>query len=423
MRFVSPVAIGIALALGTASFGVSVPMAAAKEKAGQAPKLKASPGIIPPLQKAQKALNAKDYEAVKAALPEIEAQIKTPDDRYFYYSTVLNLSMGVSDAAMQGEALKGMLDTGLVPAEQVGQFSTIVANNELAAKRYDSALTYAQKAQAAGYNAGEVNPILAQIIWAKAGSDKAEIARGLDLFKQGIDAMKASGKAVPTQWYQVGVSKAAASELPQLGEWAKMAYAADPSGENLRTVLRVFQRNNPSMTNRENLDLLRLMSTSGGLALKPDYLEYAEMAFKGGLFGEVKSAIEKGRAEGVLGSSDGTEYYSVASQRVSGDKASLASAEGDAAKSSTGKIASATADAYMGYGNYQKAIELYQLALQKGSVDSAEVNTRLGISKALAGDTAGARAALAQVNTGSRAGIAKLWIDYLDAKSVPQPAA
>ncbi|MGD9810657.1 MAG: hypothetical protein AB7U35_04870, partial [Sphingobium sp.] len=212
-------------------------------------------------------------------------------------------------------------------------------------------------------------------------------------------------------------------DLSRPKTWAAMAYSAEPTGENLRTVLRVFQRENPTMTNRENLDLMRLMSVSGGLALKPDYLEYAEMAFKGGVFGEVKSAIDKGRAEGVLGSTDGADFYSVSSQRIPGDKSSLPSAVADAGKATTGKIASATADAYMGYGDYSKAVSLYETALQKGSVDTAEVNTRLGIAKAMVGDTAGAKEALAKVSGGTRGGIASLWIDYLNAKSSATAAA
>ncbi len=426
MRFVSPVALGLMLALGAASFGAASPAAMAKEKEAKAkaPKLKPSPGIIAPLQKAQKAIGAKDFAAAKAALPEVEAQIKTPDDRYYYNSTMLNLSIGVNDAAMQNTALRGMLDTGLVPVEQAGQFSSIVANNAVNAKDYDAAIAYAEKARALNYKPEQVYPILAQAIWGKAGNDKAEVARGLEVFAQGVAAMKAAGQAVPAQWYQVGVSKAAALDaLPQLRQWAGLAYDAEPTGENLRTILRVFQRENPTMTNRENLDLLRLMRVSGGLAIKPDYLEYAEMAFKGGLFGEVKSVIDAGRVARdqrtnlVLTSTDGNDFYTVASQRIAADKATLGAAERDAAKSATGKIAAATADAYMGYGDYAKAIALYEMAAQKGGVDVAEVNTRIGISKVMAGDLSGARSDFAKVTGGSRGGLAKLWLQYIDGKT------
>ena len=424
MRFVSPVALGLMLALGSASFGVAVPAAVAKEKASKAPKLKLSSGFLPLAQKASEAINKKDAEAAKAALAEAEAGAVSNDDKYQYYSLLLNYSIMANDATVQGKALKGMLDTGLVPADQAGQFNTIVANSAVNAKDYDTAIAYAEKARALGYKSEQVSPILAQAIWGKAGNDKAQVLRGLEIFKEGIDALKASGQQVPVQWYQVGVSKAAAVDsMPHLKKWSAMAYDAQPSGENLRTLLRVFQRENPTMSNRENLDLLRLMHASGGLSIKPDYTEYAEMAFKGGLYGEVKATLDEGRSKGVLSTSDGADFYSVASQRMAGDKASLGSAERDAAKSATGKIASATADAYFGYGDYAKAVSLFELALQKGGIDTDEVNTRLGIAKAMAGDTAGAKAALAKVTTGTRGGIAKMWTDYLNKKSAASAAA
>ncbi|MPT48158.1 MAG: hypothetical protein E2598_07010 [Sphingobium sp.] len=426
MRFVSSVTLGLMLALGGASVVASTPALAQKNKkdAGgdQAPKLKLSKDFIPAIAKASDLVGKKDVEGAKAALAEALPLATTNDDKYQYHAIALNLSIAANDAALQTASLRGMLDTGLVPQAQQGQFNTVVANSALTAKDYDTAIAYAEKAQALGYRPDQVSPLLAQAIWGKAGNDKAQIARGLDIFKQGIDAMKAKGEAVPAQWYQVGVSKAAAADVPQLKDWADMAYDASPTGENLRTVLRVFQRSNPNISNRENLDLLRLMNVSGGLAVKADYLEYAEMAFKGGLFGETKTAIDAGRAKGVLTASDGADFYSVANQRMAADKGSLASSAADAAKAANSKVASATADAYMGYGEYSKAIPLFETALQKTGVDAAEVNTRLGIAKALSGDTAGARSALSKVTGGARGGIAQFWLKWLDKKNAAQPA-
>lgn len=420
MRFVSSVTLGLMLAIGGASVTASAPAFAQKNKkeseGDQAPKLKLSKDFIPAIAKASDLVGKKDVEGAKAALAAAQPLAVTNDDKYQYHAIALNLSITTNDAALQTQSLRGMLDTGLVPQAQQGQFNTVVANNALNAKDYDTAIAYGEKAHALGYSPDQVAPLLAQAIWGKGGNDPAQISRGLTVFKQGIDAIKASGAAVPVQWYQVGVSKAAAANVPELKEWADLAYEASPTGENLRTVLRVFQRNNPNMSNRENLDLLRLMHVSGGLAVKPDYLEYAEMAFKGGIYGEVKAAVDEGRSKGVLTASDGADYYSVATQRTASDKSSLAASAADAPKAANSKVASATADAYMGYGDYAKAIPLYEIALQKSGVDAAEINTRLGISKALSGDTAGARDAFNKVNGGTRAGLAQIWLKWLDKK-------
>lgn len=422
MRFVTPLA--LALALAVTGGAVSVPAASAKEKKASAPKLNVSPDVIKALQAAQAATQKKDIPAAKAALAEADSKAKSNDDKYQIGAVKLNASIAANDPALQGEALTQMLDSGLTPADQVGQFNAVAADQALKAKNYDLAIRRAQAAAQANYNPDVVNVTLAQAYFGKAGTGNlsAEPARGLNqqglaALKAAIDAAKASGTAVPPQWYQIGVSRAAAARAPETAEWAKLAYQAQPSGENLRTLIRLFQQANPTISNRENLDALRLMAVSGGLLVSGDFLEYAEMASKTGIYGEVKSAIDSGRAKGVLSASQGGDLYQTAVPRIASDKSSLGAAEADARKAANGKIAAATADAYLGYGDYAKAAAMFELAKQKGGVDADEVNTRLGIAKALGGDNASAKAAFQSVQAGNRKKIADLWLAYLSTKA------
>lgn len=421
MRFVTPVALAMALALTGGA--VSAP-AMAKEKKASAPKLNVSPDVIKALQEAQAAEKKGDFAAAKAALADADSKAKSNDDKYQIGAIKLNTSIASKDAAMQGEALTQMLDSGLTPPEQAGQFNAVAADQALQAKNYDLAIRRAQAAAQANYKPEAVNVTLAQAYFGKAGTGNAaaEPARGLNqqglaALKAAIAASKAAGGQVPPQWYQIGVSRAAASRLPEVTEWATLAYQAAPTGENLRTLIRLFQQANPNISNRENLDVLRLMAVSGGLVVAGDFLEYGEMASKTGIYGEVKSAIEQGRAKGVLSGSAGAELYQAATPKISGDKASLPSAEADARKAANGKIAAATADAYLGYGDYAKAASMFELAKQKGGVDADEVNTRMGIAKALGGDVASAKAAFQSVQAGTRKKIADLWLAYLSTKA------
>ncbi|MGE4323236.1 MAG: hypothetical protein AB7E60_09435 [Sphingobium sp.] len=425
MRFVTPVA--LALVLAVTGGAVSTPAFAAKKekkaKSDGAPKLNVSPEVIKPLQAAQEAMNKQDIEGAKALIAQAEALSKSNDDRYQTAAIKLNLSITAKDAEMQAQALRTMLDSGLTPADQVGQYSAVAADAELAAKNYDAAISRAQAAVQAGYKPEMANVTLAQAYFGKAGTGNAtaEPARtntvnGLAALKAGADATKASGQPVPAQWYQIGVQRAAAANLPEVGEWAKLAYAAQPNGENLRTLIRVFQRSHPNISNRENLDVLRLMAVSDGLVVAGDFTEYAETAWKTGIYGEVKAAIDAGRSKGVLTGNQGGDFYQQAVPRIEGDKASLGSAEADSRKAANGRIALATADAYLGYGNYAKATELFEVAKQKGGVDTDEINSRIGIAKALAGDTVGAKAAFESVQAGARKEIAGLWLTYLASK-------
>ena len=424
MRFVTPLA--LALTLAVTGGVISAPAMAAKkeDKKGGAPKLNVSPDVIKALQTAQAAAQKNDIAGAKAALADADSKAKSNDDKYQIGAVKLNTSITAKDSALQSEALTQMLDSGLTPPEQVGQFNAVAADQALQAKNYDLAIRRAQAAAQANYKAEAVNVTLAQAYFGKAGtaSPTAEPGRslnqqGLAALKAAINATKAAGGQVPAQWYQIGVSRAAASHLPEVTEWATSAYQAQPSGENLRTLIRLFQQANPNITNRENLDVLRLMAASGGLVVAGDFLEYGEMASKTGIYGEVKSAIDQGRAKGVLKGTSGAELYQTAAPKIAGDKASLASAEADARKAATGKIAAATADAYLGYGDYAKAAAMFELAKQKGGVDVDEVNTRLGIAKALGGDVASAKTALQSVQAGTRKKIADLWLAYLATKA------
>lgn len=424
MRFVTPVALALTLAL--AGGAVSAPAFAAKkdEKKGGAPKLNVSPDVIKALQAAQQAAGKQDFAAAKAALADADSKAKSNDDKYQIGAVKLNTSIASKDAAMQGEALTQMLDSGLTPPEQVGQFNAIAADQALQMKNYDLAITHAQAALQAGYKPDVVNVALAQAYFGKAGTANPSVEpqrglnqQGLAALKAAADATKAAGGQVPAQWYQIGVSRAANAKLPEVTEWAKSAYQAAPSGENLRTLIRLFQQANPNISNRENLDVMRLMATSGGLVVSQDYLEYAEMASKTGIYGEVKTAIDAGRSKGVLSASQGGDLYQPAVAKIAGDKGSLGSAEADARKAANGKIAAATADAYLGYGDYAKAVAMFELAKQKGGVDADEINTRMGIAKALSGDNASAKAAFQSVQAGSRKQIADLWLAYLGTKA------
>jgi hypothetical protein len=422
MRFVTPVALALTLAL-TGGAITAPAFAAKKEEKKEGQKLNVSPDVLKALQTAQAASEKQDFAGAKAALAEADSKAQSPDDKYQIGAIKLNTSIASKDAALQGEALNQMLDSGKTPPEQAGQFNAISADQALAAKNYDVAIARGQAALAAGYKSEAVNPTIAQAYFGKAGTanPSAEPARGLNqqglaALKAAADAMKASGQQVPAQWYQIGVSRAAGANLPEVTEWAKLAYQAQPSGENLRTLIRLFQRANPNISNRENLDVLRLMNVSGGLVVAADYVEYAEMASKTGIYGEVKTAIDAGRSKGVLNASQGGDVYQTAVPKIAGDKSSLGSAEADAQKAANGKIAAATADAYLGYGDYAKAATMFELAKQKGGVDADEINTRLGIAKTLGGDNASAKAAFSSVQAGPRKQIADLWLAYLGTK-------
>ncbi|HKR16404.1 hypothetical protein [Rhizorhapis sp.] len=420
MRFVSTMALGLMLAAsGVAVVGASPAMAAKKEKAA---KQNFSKEFMGPASELQKAITAKDFAGAQAKLAAAEAAAKTPDDVYTFNMLKLQLGLGTSDAKLQRAGIEGMLASGAAPAAEVGKYEFYAADFALKANDPDSAIAHLQKAAAAGYPGSAPHVLLAESYFKKAlatakgnqftPEGKASVQAGLPHLKKAIEVEKGEGKPVPAAWYERGFQVAYVAGLPEASEWAMFTVEADPSAKNWRSLLRGYQDTHRTLGKAENLDLMRLMRTTGSLESEFDYSEYAEAAVSSGLPGEAKAVIDEGRSKGKVAPTKLAEIYQIANSRVAGDKASLPSGERDASKAANGKIAASTANAYLGYGEYAKAAALYNIALQKGSVDANEVNTRLGIALAKSGDKAGAKAALEKV-TGPRQDIAKFWLLWL----------
>ncbi|OJY61596.1 MAG: hypothetical protein BGP16_06445 [Sphingobium sp. 66-54] len=429
MRRLSSTALSIALvAMSAGVFMPSAATAAKKEKAAEAVKLSPSKEFVPGAQEVQKLLAANDFAGAKAKLPEIEAKASKPDDQYFLGNFTLNVGIGLKDEALQRSGIEKMLASGVTPAADIGKFELVAGQLALNAKDYAGARDHLAKAAAANYGGASTQVYLAESYFGEATASvtgnqfspagKALVQQGLPYLRKAIEAEQAEGKTPDPSWYTRGLKMAALASDPSQGEWFKLALTHVGSPENWRIALRSIQDANHGMTRDESLDLLRLMASSKSLGNAFSYNEYAESAWKAGLPGEVKSVIDSGRSSGEINQSDLGELYRLASDAIAKDKASLPSSEKSAGAAATGRPAASTANAFLSYGDYAKAVALYRLALQKGGVDANEVNTRLGIALARSGDKAGALEAFGKVNgAGVRKQIADMWTVWLNSQA------
>ena len=133
MRFVTPVALALALAM--TSGAVSTPAFAAKKEEKKAgPKLNITPDVLKALQTAQKSAEAQDFAAAKTAIAEADSKAASNDDKYQIGAIKLNTGIAAKDEAMKMEGLNQMLDSGLTPPEQAGQFNAVADDAALARK-------------------------------------------------------------------------------------------------------------------------------------------------------------------------------------------------------------------------------------------------------------------------------------------------
>ncbi|HTH29016.1 MAG TPA: hypothetical protein VL918_11155 [Sphingobium sp.] len=425
MRFKSAFALGLMLATATAVTVAPVSALAAKK---DAPQLKPGPAMVKIYQEVDKLHKAKDFAGAKAMIAAAEKDAQSADDQYILGSMLLNNGLGLNDEAAQRAGLEKMLASGKVNAADAAKFHLYVGQFALKAKDFDKAIEHFNHTIAANYGGAEPYVTLAESHFGKAFTNvagnqltpagKAIALQGLPHLKKAVELQTAAGQAVPGSWYSRGFRVAALAGSPDLPQWTAQALKLDPNPENWRIALRSYQDAHREMTREENLDLLRLMAATGALKDAYSYGEYVDAAMKGGLIGEAKAVIDRGRAAGTLSPTQLADQYQIANTGIAKDKASLPAAAADAAKAANGRTAAVTANAYMAYGDYAKAAELYRLAMTKGGVDTDEVNTRLGISLANSGNIAGAKAAFAAVTKpGNRKTIADFWALWLSSKS------
>ena len=427
MKMVSKAALAAMLLAGAGGLTVAAPADAKKKEEAAKPGLALSPDVLKQAQIAQPALQAKNVATAEPAIVAIEGAAKTDDDKYIAAAFRLQLeSIKVSAATAAGSkvdaaAMKAPLDVLLVnpktPPEQLPAYTYQRGAIAFDQRNYPEALTYFNKAKQLGYN----NPDLAlQIV--KAKIDSGDVQGGTADLETAVQTMNAAGQKAPEDYYRYAISKTMAGKLnAQTIGWMKRYVAAYPTAKTWREVLYNYglqQGSVVTLDKYQTVDLFRLLRQTKGLADQYSYEEYGQKVLDMGLPDEAKAVIAEGRASGKLpATGNATAILADANKSIAAE-GSLATVEKKAAASATGALSAQTADAYFGKGDYAHAIPLYTQALQKGGVKADDVNTHLGMAKALSGDKAGAKAAFAAVSGAPRADIAGFWSAWVDSPPV-----
>ena len=403
----------LAVAAALAGLAISAPAIAQKNKkeaaAPAAPKL--SKPVSALLSQAQTAQGAGDHAGALTLINQALALPNTTaNDRYVSYQLMLNSAQVTKNNQLLQQAVEGALATGQVPPENEVKFRAAMRALALQAKNYPSAIQHGQRLVQLSPNDAKLQYELAQVHQI-AGQPREAYAATM----KAIDVAKAAGQ-VPEDYYRTASKLALDNNMSAEFGTASAAWLGGyPTPENWRTVLALFL-DSARFDDQGSLDVFRLMHATGALTSEKDYYEYAETANRRGFPAEAKMILDEGLAKGKLSTSKAytKELQAVVNPKVARDKASLPGLEAEAKKSANGKLALSTGDAYLGHGNHAKAAELYRLALQKGGVDAATVNTRLGIALGKSGQKAEAQAALNAVQGGPRQQLAQYWLIWVN---------
>lgn len=410
MKLVSTLALAAAAAGGLAA-APAVAAAPAKSPAPAAPaaparKYDLSKEAQKPLQELQVAVKAKDEAAYAPRLAAAQAVVKTNDDKYALAQLMLQHAIDTKDQAAQLVALQAIAASGSADSAQAASVTRNIGALAAATKNWALAETALTQSLAASPN--DVDLI---VNLARSKIELKKNAEALPLLQRAIQLSNAAGQPAPEAWYRNALAIAyTTNNSAAVANINGALLQKFPSKENLKNAIAIY-RANKTVNAPTEIDVLRLVLASGAMTGN-EYLRLASLLDQAGLPGEVQSVLESGIQAGAITAASGQQLISQNKARIAADRASLASDETKARAAATGALAFNTGNGYLGYRDYAKAADLYRLALQKGGVDAATANTRLGIALALSGQRPQAEAAFRAV-TGPRAELASLWLSWM----------
>lgn len=411
MKSISTLAVGVALALGAVSLAAPVQAVAkdsAKESKASKYKPKFSKEAQPKLAALQKAMDGTDEAAYQAALAAAKAAAQNADDKFVIGQFQLNHAIKVNDEAEKLAAIEAMIQSGGAAQEDLGTLYQNLGGLAFNAKDYPKAEgAFRKQLELQPSNQEVMNNLAATLIQQK------KTGEAIALVEQRITSAKAANQPVAEAVYKQALGLAYETGSPRSVELSRELVAAYPTTENWRNALLIYRElKNP--TGDANLDFLRLMRVTKSLDGERNYYELADAANMKGLPGEAKAVLDEGAAAKAFDPNKAIfkELLASTGGKIKEDRASLAPLETKARAAASGTLALNTGDAYFGYGDYAKAVELYKVAMQKGSIDANLANSHLGMAYALAGQKAEAEAAFKAV-TGPRTDLAAYWLLWL----------
>ena len=422
MRIVSRMALAIALG----GMAIAAPAFAKKEeKPAAAAAEKGTPAVQKAAYDAQKAADAGDVPTALTNYATAKAAMVNNEDKFMVGRIGYQIYQKNKDEQLFSDSIDLMLESGKASADAQKQLYFAQGQIAYNKKNYQKALPAFQNAERVGSTDPDLVPLIVE-----STALQGQTVQALQTLKDEAAKREAAGQPIPPEWYQRGVAIGYNNKKPadqaainQLTlelclKWVALA----PQPQYWNGALEVYAQQF-KLDNEGRLEMLRLLRAAGAMEGGDDYREYANDVYLR-FPNEAMAVLQEGAAKGkvtLTGKNDAADIAGIVKGKIAADKASLPGSDKASRAAATGKPALSTADAYVGYGDYAKAVDLYKVALAKGGVDAGTVNLHMGWALALSGDTAGAKAAF-QAVTGARKPIADFWLVHLDHPTVPNAA-
>ena len=375
MKVTAIVASGIVA--GVALLSLGVPAWAADKKPANSPKVAAA------LKPAQEALQARKFQDALAKIREAQAvPDKNPYDVYVIHEFSCQANLGAQQYAEAAKECEAWLnDTQYITdAEKPKLIKTLLSLN-YQIKNYDKTIEFGQQAIKGGFATEEDKNTVAQAYYLKGDWKNAQ--KSEDAL---IDTEIKAGQVPKEQQLTLSLSSCVKLEDKACQEHSMerlVAYYPKPEYWS-QLLFTVLQQSSGNDTN--TMETYRLMFDVEVLKTASDFNEMAQMALEQGSPGEAVRVLEKGFSSGIFTEQRVKErnqrLLDSAKKSAASDQASLAKAEKDADAATSGTKNVALGLAYLGYQQYDKAIDQFNKGITKGGLkNEADAKLLLGIAQ------------------------------------------
>jgi len=369
------------LAVGAAcviAFGLSAGGAFAAEKSQQP-----SAKLQKPLHEVQDLLKAKKYTEAIAKLKDAEAiGGKSAYDQHVINEFLVSAYINTQNYGEAAKALEAELNDGFTPESEKAQMYRAAVETNYQVKNYDKVIELGNQAIKAGSADDRMRTMVGQAYYLKGDYKGA-----LKFWENYVDQQVKAGqtpKKEAIQIYQSSCQKMNDNACVLRATERLVAYYPDPDSWS---VLLYGLRQQASGNDPNLLQTYRLMNEVNILKNPGDYNEMAQLALESGSPGEAQSVLQKGFDKGVfdgdkLAKDRNTRLLENAKKAAASDQAALPKLTSEADSASNGAKNVGVGIAYLGYGQYDKAIDELSKGLQKGGVkDENQARLLLGIAQ------------------------------------------
>jgi tetratricopeptide (TPR) repeat protein len=345
-------------------------------------KPKVSKSVAKPLKAAQDAMNAKKFDEALAKLKEVEAiSGRAPYDTHLMNEMYGFVYVRTQQYAEAAKALEAGLSSGFLEEAEVPNRVKALAQVNYQIKNYDKAIEFGNRAVKGGYADDDMLTLVAQAYYIK-GDYKGTIG-----FVDGFvtNQIKA-GQAPKEQSLQLVMSSCVKLDDAECTTKAlERLVSYHPKTEYWQNLLySMFQQ--ADQTDKSLLHVYRLATEVDVLKRPDDYTEFAQLALEAGSPGEAQAVLEKGMAKNVFTDARlldrNKRLLETAKKQAAADLASLDKIAKDAAAGKTGDKDVSVGLAYLGYRQFDKAVEAINRGLGKPGVQNeGEARLLLGIAE------------------------------------------